>query len=596
MSDSTDTSVTDRNEENATENAITSAKKVVKSPKNQDASKSAASTKAKKNPDKQNKADQIMHLAGMEDAENLSAKERVDAVAQAIHALLEHLPQNSRIDAYVKAGQKQAKKYGLNCKLTDTVLAKQLKEMDAEIRSISRDLNSTILWRYSVKESAWKVIPSEEVDPMFTAKFDKYSIMGAEAPKISRVAKTVRNLAPAKPDRAEGLIAFKNGMYNPTTGKLLQHSPDYGVEAVIQCDYDPKAKEKPVYDSYIKSCSNEDTTRIDLLEALIYATVTGRYEMQTFWELIGKAGGGKSTFVKLLEAIVGEGQTAVLLLDQLDGKNKVRFATYPAVNKKLITYNETEKIAGGFETLKRMTGGDRMPVEDKHEKAFSHVFKAIHVVIANDPLISNETGSGVFRRRITIHFAKTTNQKEQDSKLTKKLIQELPAIINHLTETMTEERFKEIIQGAERGKDKLHAMARTDSIYGWAIEALEITKKADHHVGMGSKSSWKTDTPTGKLNRALKQLYPNYLVYCDARGVTGKSLNEFKESLTSLFTEKMGYTDKEVSHGRSQIGGDKIGYSGIRIRDDSEHIEELKDYIEMGTMRIDKAETASRNA
>ena len=117
------------------------------------------------------------------------------------------------------------------------------------------------------------------------------------------------------------LIPFKNGLFDAGQNRLLQFSPDAIVTNMIPWEYSPAAASDLV-DSVLDRLSCGDSEVRKLLEEVAGACL---YKSNTLGGgkaviLIGDKRNGKSTFIEMLETMLGEANVSNLDFKELDEK------------------------------------------------------------------------------------------------------------------------------------------------------------------------------------------------------------------------------------------------------------------------------------
>ncbi|MBR7945399.1 DUF5906 domain-containing protein [Burkholderia cenocepacia] len=139
--------------------------------------------------------------------------------------------------------------------------------------------------------------------------------------------------------------------------------------------------------------------------ALGSTLVTGNKPFQKALLLLGRAGAGKGTLLKLLEYF--HPKRTALPMERL----RETFALEPLIGTTLVTANETKYIAE--EPFKEITGGDSISVNRKNKPAVTVVFKGTVVMTSNVlPAFKDEDGS-IARRICALPF---TNSYSKSNK------------------------------------------------------------------------------------------------------------------------------------------------------------------------------------
>lgn len=197
-------------------------------------------------------------------------------------------------------------------------------------------------------------------------------------------------------------IAFNNGIFNIRTKEFLQHSPEHVITNVIPWDYNPNAYSEIVDTTLNKMCC-QDTSMRALLEEIIGSCF---YRSNTLgggkaFILLGDKSNGKSTFLDLLIAILGEENVSNLSLQELSQ----RFKTADIFDKPAVIGDDIPATwIPDASIFKKIVTGNMTNVEFKGKDAFNMRPYCKLLFSANDmPRIEDKTGA-VTRRIIPVPF------------------------------------------------------------------------------------------------------------------------------------------------------------------------------------------------
>jgi putative DNA primase/helicase len=142
--------------------------------------------------------------------------------------------------------------------------------------------------------------------------------------------------------------------------------------------------------------------RLQVLRAFLNTIITSRSDLQRYLECVGPAGTGKSTFIRLAEALIGSHNNFTTQLKHLEAN---RFETSGIFGKRLVTITDSERYGGNVTVLKALTGSDTIRYEVKYQQQ-RQGFKptCMVVVAANEVIQSADYTSGLQRRRLSIPF------------------------------------------------------------------------------------------------------------------------------------------------------------------------------------------------
>ena len=288
--------------------------------------------------------------------------------------------------------------------------------------------------------------------------------------------------------------------------------------------------------AFLKECVGGDEGQVELLRAFLYAVLTGRYEWHRLLELIGTGGTGKGTFINLAIAMVGENNAHITELKRLE---KSRFETSKLYDKRLCVITDAESFSGDVSMLKAMTGGDRIPYEEKNKPIGQHFhFKGLVIIAANEDVKSRDYTGGLSRRRLVVpfnNFVPPENRRDVIAELTP----EIPGLINWVLD-IGEARARALVVRTEElvetlGASKRAALIRTNPIAAWLDENVAYTGNPADRVFVGRKEFGEFDAIIN--NRT--HLFPNYCQWCEETNNKEMALNRFSENLHDLLVYQL---------------------------------------------------------
>ena len=436
------------------------------------------------------------------------------------------------------------------------------------IKDIAWDLETSQFWQYSkLYTGVWSPLDFKGVE--VCALID--ATLRALTPPdkaLEWTDKTVKSIAsllagrsigqkigavynPAVTDRDGNqlprLIPMVNGVLNAETRELLPHCPTFGHTHRLPYAYNALALAMPKTREYLDFSQDGDEKRVQCLRAFLKALITGQASsFQRFLEVIGAGGTGKSTFVKLMEAMVGTENIATSSFDEITG----RFSMADLKGKMLLVLPDCENFISSkaMAKIRQLSGQDRIRGEIKCiQGALNIVFGGLLVLTANEPFKNREATtasaeSAISRRRATVYFDRKAAKIDRnhinvtENHVSGTLANELPALFNWVLAmddqsmenyvTLTNEMCPSI---TDRAKDLL---LQTNPLAQWASQSLIFSAEFTCVIGISQKLG--IDTVDGRINtyaNADSHLYPNYLRWCDQTGTKPLSLNQFAKNL-----------------------------------------------------------------
>jgi len=160
-------------------------------------------------------------------------------------------------------------------------------------------------------------------------------------------------------------VVFRNGIYHVLDDRLEPLSPNIFITSTLPFDYNPNAR-CDYFKGTVEDDFNGDQECIDLLQEWFgYNEIASNF-MQQMMFFYGRPGSGKTTIVNTLRAMLGADRCCAINIENLSD----RFGLQSAIGKYSIIISEdrtTRKMdaAKTLQRIKRITGGDWMPVEEK---------------------------------------------------------------------------------------------------------------------------------------------------------------------------------------------------------------------------------------
>ena len=201
-------------------------------------------------------------------------------------------------------------------------------------------------------------------------------------------------------------LTLANGIYDLNTNSMQSFTPEIIVKNKIPVPYIENSYHEITDKTFNKLAVNDHELR-NLFEEILGYTLFRRNEYGKFFILTGGGSNGKSSFLKILRALVGDTNTSSVALKDVNG----RFKTAELFGKLV---NLGDDIGKGFikdsAELKNLATGETLVVERKGKDPFDLRNYAKLIFSANEvPRIDDKT-DGLNRRLMIVPFkAKFTN-------------------------------------------------------------------------------------------------------------------------------------------------------------------------------------------
>lgn len=232
------------------------------------------------------------------------------------------------------------------------------------------------------------------------------------------------------------LLVFNNGMVDLDdliAGKVKKVAPissRYFNDIVMPYDFDPKAK-CPLWVDTLKDIlprTSKSDNRVRVFQEFMGYSLLQDCRFQKMLAMIGKGGNGKTTVVKIWQAMLGEANFSAVPLEVLGDEYRQH-----SLQRKLVNFSAEFPYLGRVHEgmLKSLVSGEEIEVNRKFKSPVMIRPFAKLVIHANElPQIYDPT-EGTWDRLITILFDVRIRETNQDDKnRVEKLKQELSAIFN----------------------------------------------------------------------------------------------------------------------------------------------------------------------
>ncbi len=215
------------------------------------------------------------------------------------------------------------------------------------------------------------------------------------------------------PTSSENLIAFRNGVYDITTGTFSDFNPDVVICNKIPWDFNPNAYVAETDKILNNICCNDKNIRM-LLEEMTGYCLYRRNELGKAFILTGVGSNGKSTFLNMMKVMIGEENYSVLDMKNLSD----RFSKVMLFNK---LANLGDDISEDFifdtSEFKKIVTGETIDAEQKGQPKFNFKPYCKLVFSANNipRLGKGRDSAAVLRRLVIVPFnAKFTKESSEE--------------------------------------------------------------------------------------------------------------------------------------------------------------------------------------
>ena len=197
-------------------------------------------------------------------------------------------------------------------------------------------------------------------------------------------------------------IVFENGIYNILTDKLTPHdSSKYNTTFVPQTYY-PNAEYSGVIDGFFNNLCKDEPDKKQLLYEIIGYCLLRRNIFSKFFVCYGGGGTGKSTYLKLIEKLVGPQNTSYLSMQDLEEKYLPSELFSKLVN---IGDDISTRAIKDTPMLKKATTGEMLLTQRKFiQQPLCFVNYAKLIFACNAIPNIYDTTTGLYRRMVLINI------------------------------------------------------------------------------------------------------------------------------------------------------------------------------------------------
>ena len=245
-----------------------------------------------------------------------------------------------------------------------------------------------------------------------------------------RVAGSLLSVQPEALDRQPLLLNCRNGTVDLATGELRPHDRADLLTRVVPVDYAAQAP-CPRWERFLDRIFQHNRPLIDFVQRAVGYSLTSLGTEQVLFLAVGSGANGKSTFLEMLRALMGDYATnaefSTFLKRDSDG---ARNDLARLAGARLVTASEPERGKPLAESLvKQLTGGDAVTVRFLFKEFFEYLPTFKVWLLANQlPGIFGSDG-GIWRRLLLVPFTVIIPEIERDQTLSQKLREELDGIL-----------------------------------------------------------------------------------------------------------------------------------------------------------------------
>lgn len=235
---------------------------------------------------------------------------------------------------------------------------------------------------------------------------------------------------PQELDADPWLLNVTNGTLELRTGQLREHRPADLITKQCPVAYDPAGR-CPQWDRFLRRVLDNNDELLRFLQRAVGYSLTGSTSEQVLFFLYGKGNNGKSKFLEVLGALLGDYGHAADFSTFLERRSEgPRNDVARLQGARFVTAIETgdgRRLAEGL--VKQLTGGDVITARFLHAEHFEFRAQFKLFLAANHKPTIRGTDHAIWRRIRLIPFTVTIPEEERDPEIAAKLKAELPGVL-----------------------------------------------------------------------------------------------------------------------------------------------------------------------
>ena len=323
------------------------------------------------------------------------------------------------------------------------------------------------------------------------------------------------------------LIAFRNGVYDLSTDKLLSFSPEHIITNMIPWDYNPSAYSE-LCDKTLNKIACHDPEIRSLLEEAIGFNFFRQNELSKSFLMVGSGSNGKSTFLDMVKNVLGRQNYVALDIGELSE----RFSTSSMFGKLACFGDDSDDsfLEGkAIAQFKKIVSGNDLKGENKGQdvfffKPYTKLFFSFNEL----PRMRNKGFFAIKRRLVIIPFNATFSKEDPDFdsgitwKLKKQDVAEylIQLGVQGLKRVLANQAFTE----SQKVNDEVETFERDNNPLLLFLDEIE-----------------ENDV----LNHETKEVFARYDVFCHENGFQKMAMQTFSKEVTKKLDCKV--TDRRVN-------------------------------------------------
>jgi phage/plasmid-associated DNA primase len=333
-------------------------------------------------------------------------------------------------------------------------------------------------------------------------------------------------------------IPFQNGVLDSETFHFQAgQQKDFYLRSKLAYDYDPEAK-CPEFLKWVTQAL--DTGQALLIQSFCRALLTGYTAGERFLHLVGPGGTGKSTMQQLMIALAGFSGSHTSSLEIIETN---KFETYNLIGKRLLLLTDESNYNKRMDVLKKLTSAsDTLRAERKYGKEIiSFKPECLVCIASNEHISSNDSSSGLERRRLTIVMDKVVPPSERrellsvhEDRLEGSFVPEMSGIVTWAL-SLSHDKMRDILANPVKhvpsiAKTNIEALMFNNQFVSWLGECCLYSPNSATVIGRGASKPSTDEAERGLyVKDSYSELYASYVNFCKACGYKAAAKPRFVE-------------------------------------------------------------------
>lgn len=333
----------------------------------------------------------------------------------------------------------------------------------------------------------------------------RYSSAGGAAALIRMASPLPKfRIAVEELDPAGMLFACANGVVDLSNGNLHEHLASHYMTASTRVAYDPRAS-APTWERFVREVCCDDVALVRYLQRAVGYTLTGYVHEQCLFFLYGDGANGKSTFINILQRVLGEYSTVVgadLVLSKRHEQHPTAIASLHG--RRMAAVLEVDDGRPWDEaTVKNLTGSDTVTARRMREDFWTFTPKHKLWIAGNYRPTVRGVDNGIWRRMRLVPFNASFVGRE-DTKLTERLLCELPGILAWAVQGASAWSREGLVTPPSVLEETKAYREEQDFFSAFVAESLEVTRADEFRVARSQVAQlyeqWRTRNGASQLS------------------------------------------------------------------------------------------------